>query len=224
MDNNFAASYGEGCAEFYDEIYGAVNPNVIHVLTELTRGGRALELGIGTGRVALRLASNGVDISGIEASSSMLERLKAKPNGANIPVHLGNFADTKIEGEYTLIFALVNTFSLLSSREEQQRSLKNIASHLTQDGYFLAEFFDSSNEKNTDEETKYIHAINHTIMTGSGLKTYSVSLCPVDIETMDLMAKNAGLKPLARWRNWRCEPYTQRDGTHISVYGRDSLV
>lgn len=67
MENNFAARYGDGCAEFYDEIYGAVNPNVIQVLSKLARGGRALELGIGTGRVALRLAANGVDISGIEA-------------------------------------------------------------------------------------------------------------------------------------------------------------
>ena len=221
MDKNIAAAYGEGCAEFYDDIYGTVNPNVIQVLSKLARGGRALELGIGTGRVALQLAANGVDVSGIEASTSMIERLKAKPLGANIPVYFGNFAEIKIEGEYSLIFALVNTFSLLSSREEQQRSLKNIASHLTQDGFFLAEFFNNSNDKNNDEKAEHINIINHIIMTRSGLKTYRVRLCPVDIKTMDEMAKNAGLKLFARWRNWHCEPFTQMDTTHISVYGRD---
>lgn len=152
----------------------------------------------------------------------MIDRLKSKPNSLNIPVHFGNFANIKIEDKYSLIFALVNTFSLLSSHEEQQHCLKNIASHLTKDGVFLAEFFDSSNDKNNDEQKEYTHAINHTIMTRSGLKTYSVSLCSVSIETMDAMAKNAGLKTLARWRNWYCEPFTQKDTTHISVYGRDS--
>lgn len=217
-DENISAIYGDGCAEFYDEIYRAPDRNVIRALSELSSGGRVLELGIGTGRVALSLLAEGFDVSGIEASQAMIERLRAKPNGANIPVHLGNFADVNVEGKYSLIFTLVNTFFLLIFCEEQQRCLENIASHLTENGVFLMEYFIVPNSKTGSLTTETIQVVEHQIMTRNGLKNYRVRLCSVTLETLDEMAENAGLRLRERWKNWSGDSLTDESMTQISIY------
>src|SRR5262245_53607061 len=103
-----SASYGDNCAEFYDEIYQLPDPRTIAVLAGLTGHGRALDLGIGTGRVALPLRARGVAISGIEASHAMFEQFQRKPMSEEVPVVMGNFADCEIDGPFSLVFALVS--------------------------------------------------------------------------------------------------------------------
>jgi SAM-dependent methyltransferase len=110
------------------------------MLAELAHGGRALELGIGSGRIALPLAERGIEVHGIDASEAMISRLRARPGGQALPVTLGNFADVQV-GEFSLIFVVFNTFFGLQTQEDQLRCFRNVADHLKDDGVFLIETF-----------------------------------------------------------------------------------
>lgn len=104
------SQYGQTWAPIYDEIHAFRDPaETVERLCELARGGRALELGIGTGRVALPLAARGVEVHGVDASEAMVERLRSKPGGAAIPVTIGDFATTPGEGQYELVFIVFST-------------------------------------------------------------------------------------------------------------------
>lgn len=128
MDNYNTESYGERIAGVYDEWYPQIEPGMIEVLKELAGGGPALELGIGTGRIALPLLEAGIPVHGIDASPAMVEKLRGKPRGSEVPVTLGNFADVDVTGHYKLIYVLFNTFFALLTQDEQIRCLKNAAS------------------------------------------------------------------------------------------------
>src|SRR5919109_1215579 len=122
-------TYGERIAEIYDRWPGVpLNTDAIVAgLTRLAGSGPVLELGIGTGRIALPLAQHGLSVHGIDASPAMVAQLRQKPGGEHIPVTLGNFADVAVEGRFTLIFVVFNTFFGL---------LQGVAQHLTDDGVF----------------------------------------------------------------------------------------
>src|SRR5918999_883822 len=131
-----ASTYGSVMAEVFDTWYG-VPPdaeNAADFLSGLARSGPALELGIGTGRVALPLAKRGVEVRGIDASPVMVERLRAKPGGDDITVYEGDFADVPAEGTYQLIYAVYSAFYLLLSQEDQRGCLTNVRRHLRDDG------------------------------------------------------------------------------------------
>src|SRR5438128_9701461 len=127
MDQYDASTYGQRFAEIYDDWHASYDEAAITTLAELAQGGRALELGIGTGRVALPLAARGVEVHGIDASPAMVARLRAKPGGADIPVAMGNFTEVPVEGEFSLIFAVLNTFCALLTQEEQVRCVRSVA-------------------------------------------------------------------------------------------------
>jgi len=109
--------YGERVAAVYDDFFADYEPGSIEALAQLAQGGPALELGIGTGRIALPLVSRGVKVEGIDAAPSMVERLRAKPLGDQVTVHMGDFAEVAVEGKYSLIFVVFNTFFALTSQE-----------------------------------------------------------------------------------------------------------
>ena len=143
MSDYTAATYGDRIAPIYDRLHpgkGTATPEV-RALTRLAGGGRALELGIGTGRVALPLAELGVAVHGIDASTAMAAGLRAKPGGADIPVTVGDFADVPVDGTFTLIFAVFNTFFALTTQDAQVRCFRRVADHLSDDGVFLIEVF-----------------------------------------------------------------------------------
>src|SRR5205085_1412484 len=117
-------------AEVYDEQHGYLDDSGVELLAELARGGRALELGIGTGRVALPLSARGVEVHGIDASPAMIERLRAKPGGAGVEVTVGDFADVSAEGEFSLVYVVFNTFFVLLTQGEQVRCFGNVAARL----------------------------------------------------------------------------------------------
>src|SRR5881628_823400 len=119
MDVHEVSTYGERWAEIYDEWFPAHDEAAIQTLTELAGAGRALELAIGTGRFALPLAKGGVAVQGIDSSPAMVAKLRAKAGGGAIAVTMGNFADVGVEGEFSLIFIVFNTFFALTSQEEQ---------------------------------------------------------------------------------------------------------
>ena len=141
MEPYAAETYGERIAGTHDDWYGDFDEDAVTTLHELAGGGRALELGIGTGRVALPLQQSGVEVHGIDASQAMVDRLRAKPRGEATPVTLGDFADVAVEGEFSLVYVLVNTFFSLLTQDEQVRCFENVARRLGARGAFLIEAF-----------------------------------------------------------------------------------
>jgi SAM-dependent methyltransferase len=141
MRNYDEGEYGERITGVYDEWYASYDSSAISALNDLAQGGRALELGIGTGRVALPLRRTGIEVLGIDSSESMVARLRAKPDAAGIPVTIGNFADVAVDGQFALIYVLFNTFFALLTQDEQLRCVRNVAQHLDPTGVFVVEAF-----------------------------------------------------------------------------------
>jgi SAM-dependent methyltransferase len=131
-----AARYDEESAEMFEP--GVVDA-AVDVLAELAGGGRALELGIGTGRVALPLAARGVPVHGIDLSRAMVARLRAKPGAEQIGVTIGDFATTTVEGRFSLAYVVFNTIMNLTTQDEQVACFRNVAAHLEPGGCFVVE-------------------------------------------------------------------------------------
>jgi SAM-dependent methyltransferase len=236
-------TYGERMAEVYDQWPG-VPPNteaVVAALTRLAGRGPVLELGIGTGRIALPLAQRGPHVHGIDASPAMVARLRAKPGGEHIPVTIGDFADMAVEGRFTLIFVVFNTFFGLLSQEDQVRCFLGVAQHLTDDGVFVLEAFvpdlsryDRGQRVEARQvETDRIHLATsihdpvqqrimsqQVVLSAEGIRLYPVQVRYAWPSELDLMARLAGLQLKHRWAGWAGEPFTASSGSHVSVYGR----
>ncbi len=246
MEDYGPATYGERIAEVYDELYGtqfeAETAAAVEFLAGLAGPGPALELGIGTGRVALPLAARGIDVHGIDASPAMVARLRAKPGGNRIPVILGDFADVGADGPFRLIFVVFNTFFGLLTQEDQVRCFQNVARRLADDGSFVIEAFvpdpgrfergqqvaavDVGPDRvrlhvaKHDPVTQQVSGL-HILLTESGIKTYPVKIRYAWPAELDLMARLAGLRLKERWGSWDRAPFTAASPKHISVYARD---
>ena len=240
MESYGAETYGERIAGIYDDWYGAFDDATVATLGELAQGGRALELGIGTGRVALPLQQSGVEVHGIDASEAMVARLRAKPGGESLPVSLGDFAEVDVEGEFSLVYVLVNTFVGLLTQDDQVRCFQNVARHLSADGAFLIEAFVPDLTRfeggqavrairvGNDEvrfEVSQLDPASQCVtsqqvaLTEEGVRLYPVKLRYAWPAELDLMARLAGLHLRHRWDSWKRTPFTELSGKHISVYG-----
>ena len=240
MESYGAETCGERIAGIYDDWYGAFDDATVATLGELAQGVRALELGIGTGRVALPLLHSGVEVHGIDASEAMVDRLRAKPGGENIPVSLGDFADIAVEGQFSLIYVLFNTFFSLLTQDDQVRCFENVARHLSADGVFLIEVFVPDLKRfdggqavratrvGNDEVRLDVSQLDrasqcvvsqHVALTEQGVRLYPVKLRYAWPSELDLMARLAGLELRHRWDSWQRTPFTEESGKHISVYG-----
>lgn len=243
------ATYGERIAAVYDQFYSGYETDAIDLLYELAAGGRVLELGIGTGRIALPLAERGLEITGIDASEAMTEKLHAKPGGDAIHVIPGSFAriPTELDDErFDLIFVVFNTFFALLTQREQVQCFRSVAAHLTDDesphgpGRFLIEAFVPDLARFEDGQAVRLVNLSedavrldvaqldpvaqqissqHVVLTETGLKLYPVQLRYAWPAELDLMAQLAGLKLQHIWGSWRKDPFTKDAGKHISVYG-----
>lgn len=244
MNDYRAATYGNRIADVYDRLYpgkGKATPEV-RALTALAGGGRALELGIGTGRVALPLAELGVAVHGVDASEAMVAALRAKPGGAEIPVTVGDFADVPVDGTFTLIFAVFNTFFALTTQEAQVRCFRRVAERLADGGVFLIEVFVPDPARftggqrlgvtgvDTDRVTLEVarHDALHqrvysqnVVLSKSGTRLYPVQIRYAWPAELDLMARLAGLRLRERWSDWTGAPFTAASTRHISLYDRD---
>ncbi|GAB3122023.1 class I SAM-dependent methyltransferase [Streptomyces calidiresistens] len=136
FDESVAAGYDDSTATMAEP---AVLDPTLDLLTELAAGGETLELGIGTGRVALPLAARGVPVHGIDLSPQMVARLRAKPGGDAIPVAIGDFATTRVEGSFSLAYLIFNTITNLTTQDAQVDCFRNVAEHLAPGGRFLIE-------------------------------------------------------------------------------------
>jgi len=240
---NFYAdeTYGERVAGVYDDWYSTVDTHAIDFLGALAGEGRALELGIGTGRVALPLAAKNVNVSGIDAAQSMIDRLKAKPGSESIDVRLGSFADVSIDGEFDLVYVVFNTFFALGSQAEQVRCFRNVASHLSTKGCFVIEAFVPNLSRFTGGQVNWATKVTEdvveldlglhdaaeqkvtsqkVVITDGNVRLYPIQIRYAWPSEIDLMAQLAGLRLRERWSNWQKEPFDSGSGKHISVYER----
>ena len=243
MNDYTAATYGDRIAESYDRMYpggGGVEPSV-NVLAKLAGGGRALELGIGTGRVALPLAERGVTVHGIDASQAMVDRLRAKPGGDAIPVSIGDFAEFQVDSRFELIFVVCNTLFGLATQDAQVQCFQRVAEHLAAGGTFLIETFVPDPARFVGGRNLSVSGIEpdlvtldvarhdaanqrvysqHLLLTEAGTRLYPVQLRYAWPSELDLMARLAGLRLRERWSGWDGAPFTAASGSHISVYER----
>lgn len=241
------ATYGDRIAPAYDrldthcsadELLGGPDETA-RFLAELAGGGPALELAVGTGRIALPLARRGVEVVGIEISPRMVDQLRAKPGGDRIRVVLGDMADVPVGGRFPLVYLVFNTLFLLDGRDAQQRCLANVAAHLEPGGAFVVEAF-------VPDPGRFVHGQNievrsitldevfldvslhdaaaqrvdaqHVVIRDGHIDLYPVRLHYLWPHEIDELAARAGLRLRARYADWRAMPFTDESGFHISVY------
>jgi SAM-dependent methyltransferase len=241
MDDSTFKTYNEPLADVYDEWFTAHEPATVEVLAELARGGRALEMGIGTGLVALPLAAKGIEVHGIDDSEPMVAKLRAKPGGEAIPVTTGSFAEASVPGEFSLVFVIFNTLFALLTQEEQVRCFRNAARHLSADGVFVVEVFvpdvgswrggqdvraltvtgDRIGLKVSKHEPREQKIRSqHVVVRNGEIRMYPVEVRYAWPAELDLMAEIAGLRLRHRWSNWERESFKATSEKHISVYER----
>jgi SAM-dependent methyltransferase len=229
-----AATYDESSEGMFDP---AVVDTVAGVLAGLAGRGRALELGIGTGRIALPLARRGVQVHGIDLSRAMVARLRAKPGGDTIGVTIGDFATTRVEGTFSLAYLVFNTIMNLTTQEAQVACFRNVAAHLEPGGCFVIEvgvpdlrrlppgqtavpFHVSPTRWAFDIYDVATQAMssNYITVDGGRGEYRSIPFRYVWPAELDLMAQLAGMRLRDRWEGWTRQPFTSESGQHVSVW------
>ena len=234
FDERVAARYDESAADMFDP---AVVDPVVDFLVELAGSGRALELGIGTGRIALPLAKRGVPVHGIEMSKAMVARLRAKPGGEDIDVTIGDFATTTVDGTFSVAYLVFNTISNLTTQAAQVACFRNVATHLEPGGCFVIEVGVPGLQRLPPGETARVFHISETRwgidefdVANQGLTSHHFEIVDGRVERFstpfryawpaeyDLMAELAGMTLRERWSGWRREPFTSDSRKHVSVW------
>jgi SAM-dependent methyltransferase len=236
-----ASTYGDEIAEFYDALHGSSDPRAISTLLELAGQGPVLELGIGTGRLALPLMQLGVRVHGIDASPAMVERLRSKPGGAAVGVTVGDFGTVLLDEQFALIFVAFNTFFGLLTPEQQARCFRNVASMLQPHGAFLLEAFvpdlgrfDRGQRlavSRLEPDAVWVEAARHDAarqvvdshlvrLSNAGVRLFPIRIRYAWPSELDLMAAMAGLRLRERWSGWSKQPFAASSVAHISVYER----
>jgi SAM-dependent methyltransferase len=241
MSDYEESTYGERIADLYDELHSFLDTTeaAIDFLAPLAGRRRVLELGIGTGRVALGLVGRGHRVCGIDASPAMVEKLRAKPGGGSIPVTVGDFADVKVSGQFSLVYVVFNTFFGLLSQEAQIKCFQRVARRLAPDGAFVIEAFvpdlamfdrgQRVSARHVDATTANLHAAVHDpvtqqvhganiVLSESGTRFFPVQIRYAWPAELDLMARIAGMRLRERWGGWEREPFEKSSAVHVSVY------
>ncbi len=239
------STYGDRIASVYDQFTShspvtRFTDATVEFLASIAGKRRVLELGIGTGRIALPLVAKGLKVFGIDASEKMVEKMRAKPGGDAIPVVFGNFADVKIGGQFSLIYVVFSTFFALLTQEEQVQCLQRVARHLTPEGTFVMEAFvpdpsrfdrgqrvgalDVGTDRvrlevtQHDPSTQSIRSAHVELSESGSIVLYPVRLRYAGPAELDLMARLAGMRLRARYGGWNREPFSAASQSHVSVY------
>jgi SAM-dependent methyltransferase len=235
--------FDDRIAERYETYWaGQFEPAVVgpavSFLAELAGPGAALELGIGTGRLALPLSKRGVRVHGIELSPAMVARLRTKPGAESIGVTIGDFATTKVDGMFKLAYLVRNTIMNLTTQDEQVECFRNVSEHLEPGGYFVIEVIVPALRQLPPGETvraftvtpthlgfdEYVDlaaqtSISHHYWVIDGqLETFSAPFRFVWPSELDLMARVAGMTLRGRWSDWNRQPFTYDSRSHVSVW------
>jgi SAM-dependent methyltransferase len=234
FDERIAAGY-DAATDRFDP---AVLDPAVDFLAGLAGDGAALELGIGTGRIALPLSQRGVPVHGIDLSPAMVERLRAKVGAGDIGVTIGDFATTRVDGTFRLAYLVYNTITNLTTQDEQVECFRNVAAHLEPGGCFVIEvvvpdlrrlppgetvraFGVSPTYVGFDEYTDMTAQIlysHHYWVVGDKLEVFSAPFRYVWPAELDLMARIAGMTLRERWSGWTREPFTSESTSHVSVW------
>lgn len=218
----------------------AVVDPAVRFLAELAGDGAALELGIGTGRIAVPLSARGVRVQGIDLSTAMVHELRRKPGGGAIAVTMGDFADTHVAGSFRLAYLVFNTLMNLTTQDEQVACFRNAARHLESGGCFVVEVMVPDLQRLPPGETVRPFAVtaeqlgfdeydlvsqrlvsHHYRAAGAGLVGRSIPFRYVWPSELDLMARLAGLSLRERWADWHRAPFTRDSRSHVSVWQKD---
>lgn len=240
MKNYGPETFGELNADDYDLLHNpGTTDAAVDLLAEFALPGRTLELAIGTGRVALPLAARGCNIEGIEASPLMVEKLREKPGGQEIPVTIGDMSEVKAEGTFDFVFLIFNTFYNLTSQAAQVKCFRNAADMLAPSGAFLIEAFipdllqfhdhRSVKPRHISFGALALEAAVHDPVTQRidyqvlRVTSRGTQLTPLPMryawpQETDLMAQLAGLELENRWGGWDKSAFTANSRMHISVY------
>ncbi len=236
--------WNERDAAWYDELAAdmfrpeVVDP-VVDVLAELAGDGGALELGIGTGRIALPLSRRGVRVHGVDVSAPMLARLRAKPGAEDIGVTLGSFETTRVEGTFAVVYLVWNAITNLTSQDEQVACVRNAAAHLGPGGRLVMEVDVPALQRLPPGETVRPFGVgptrlgfdeydvvaqqvvsHHFWKSGDTFEASSAPYRYVWPAELDLMARLAGLTLSERWGGWTREPFTGDSPRHVSIWER----
>ena len=234
FDERVAARYDESSAEMFDP--AAVDP-AVDLLVELAGGGRALEFGIGTGRIALPLAGRGVPVHGIDVSKAMVARLRAKSGGGDIGVTIGDFASTRVEGSFSLTYLVFNTISNLTTQAAQVACFRNAEAHLEPGGCFVIEVGVPGLQRLPPGETIHAFLVSDTRwgfdeydVANQAMTSHHFEIVDGTVQRLsvpfryawpseyDLMAELAGMRLRERWGGWKREPFTSESRKHVSVW------
>ena len=230
FDEPIASRYDDSTGPYFDP---AVINATADFFAELAGEGAALELGIGTGRIALPLSERGVRVSGIDLSEAMVARLRAKPGGEDIPVAIGDFATAKVKGTFALAYVVFNTINNLTTQDAQVACFENVAAHLEPGGCFVVEVgvlstrplevFDLSDTHvgvdEFDADTQRLVSHHFSLVDGRWERV-SMPFRGVSPAELDLMARIAGMTLRERWSNWERAPFTSASTKHVSVWER----
>jgi SAM-dependent methyltransferase len=238
--------FDERIAKAYDAKWAnlaepAVVDPAVNFLAELAGTGAALELGVGTGRLALPLSRRGVRVHGIELSPAMVAQLQAKPGADTIGVTIGDFATTRVGGTFTLAYLVRNTIANLTTQDEQVACFGNVAAHLDAGGCFVIEVYIPELQRLPPGETIRAFTVtpthlgfeeydvatqiaysHHYWMVDGKLETFSAPFRYVWPSELDLMARLAGMTLRERWSSWAREPFTSDSRSHVSVWEKTS--
>jgi SAM-dependent methyltransferase len=242
-ENYFDERIAKGYETFWPDSFepGVVDP-AVNFLAELASQGAALELGIGTGRLALPLSRRGVRVHGIELSPAMVEQLQAMPGGDAVGVTIGDFATITVDGPFTLAYLVRNTIMNLTTQDEQVECFRNVAAHLEPGGRFVVEVIVPALRNLPPGETvraftltpthlgfdeyvdlaAQISVSHHYWVVDGRLETFSAPFRYVWPSELDLMARLAGMTLRERWSDWNREPFTGDSRGHISVWEKDA--
>jgi ubiquinone/menaquinone biosynthesis C-methylase UbiE len=239
-----ARSYGDGFADVYDDWYAEVSDvaGTVARVTELANdagGRRVLELGVGTGRLALPLAATGLEVTGIDASEEMLQRLRAKPGSEGVQAVLGDMATLPVDGTFAVVFVAFNTFFNLTTQAAQQACLHRVAEVVDPGGYFVVEAFVPPEPGSAPDSGVSVRSIevDHVVLTAARrtpseqtitgqhieISEQGIKLRPWVVryatpQQLDEMAAWAGLTLVSRHGDWARTPFDDASGAHVSVY------
>jgi SAM-dependent methyltransferase len=232
--DDVAERYDESSADMFDP---AVVDPAVDFLAELAGDGAALELGIGTGRIALPLSQRGVRVHGIDLSEAMVAKLREKPGADEIEVTIGDFATARVDDSFSLAYLVFNTISNLTTQDAQVACFQNVASHLQPGGFFVIEVnvpglrtlppgktsqvFDLSDEHIGIDEYDVANQglTSHHFWPAEGRwQQRSIPFRYTWPAELDLMARLAGMTLRERWSGWRREPFTSESTKHVSVW------
>ncbi len=234
FDEKIAERYDLTSASMFTA--AAVEP-AVDFLAGLVGEGAALELGIGTGRIALPLNQRGVAVHGIDLSPSMIHKLREKPGAESLGVTVGDFATTRLDRSFDLVYLVYNTITNLTTQHEQVACFQNAASHLEPGGMFVVEVFvptlrqlppgetvrafdistDHLGFDEYDVATQTVRSHHYFVVDGR-LEIFSVPFRYVWPAELDLMARFAGMTLSGRWCDWNRGPFTGESTSHVSVW------